>query len=158
LGLVLGLSTDWQEHMAEFGSVIGGGFLWRQIARQFVGLIPVLGIVPKVAVAYAGTYVVGNTVLQWYLTGRHITRAQVRELYRGALEQGKMAAKRLIARAPAAGKQRLRLPMSRKKQVCPNCGKSNDPEAHYCQNCGHTLPAAKRARAARPRRRTGRMG
>ena len=51
LGLTLGFSTRWHDYVTEFGSVIGGGFLWRQIARQLVGLIPVWGIVPKVAVA-----------------------------------------------------------------------------------------------------------
>ena len=69
LGLALGLSTRWQDHVVELGGVIGAGFLWRQIARQLVGLIPVWGIVPKVAVAYAGTYAVGEAVVRWYQTG-----------------------------------------------------------------------------------------
>lgn len=142
LGLALGLSSDWQEHMAEFGGVIGGGFVWRQVARQLVGLVPVWGIVPKVAVAYAGTFVVGNTVLQWYLTGRHITRDQVRELYHQAMEQGRSVAKRMIARAPrprVGRKPRLALPVGRKKSLCANCGKANESGAHYCQNCGQAL-------------------
>ncbi len=71
LGLILGLSTEWRYYVAEFGSVVGGGFLWRQAARQLVGLIPIWGIIPKVAVAYAGTYVVGHVILRWYQTGRH---------------------------------------------------------------------------------------
>lgn len=92
LGLALGFSTQWQDYITEFGSVIGGGFLWRQVARSLIGLIPIWGIVPKVAVAYAGTYVVGNVILRWYLTGRHVTGKQIQELYRQAFNQGKIVA------------------------------------------------------------------
>lgn len=78
LGLMFGFSTRWQDYVAEFGSVMGSGFVWRQLARSLVGLIPVWGIAPKTAIAYAGTYVVGNAMLQWYLTGRHLSTAQMR--------------------------------------------------------------------------------
>ena len=98
LGLALGFSTRWQDYLAEFGSVIGGGFLWRQLARSLVGLIPVWGIVPKVAVSYAGTYVVGNTILQWYLTGRHLSARQMRQLYQQAFAHGKDFARRMLSK------------------------------------------------------------
>jgi uncharacterized protein (DUF697 family) len=98
LGLALGYSTRWQEYLAEFGSVIGGGFLWRQLARSLVGLIPVWGIVPKVAVSYAGTYAVGNTVLQWYLTGRHLSPMQMGQLYQQAFGRGKEFARRMLSK------------------------------------------------------------
>lgn len=89
VGLALGYSTRWQDYLAEFGSVLGSGFIFRQVARSLIGLVPVIGIVPKTAIAYAGTYVVGNAVLQWYLTGRHITKDQMKEAYQQALEQGR---------------------------------------------------------------------
>ncbi len=100
LGLLLGFSTRWQDYVAEFGSVIGGGFIWRQLARSLVGLIPVWGIVPKVAVSYAGTYVVGNAVLQWYLTGRHLSAGQLRGLYLQAFARGKEFARKTFKRSP----------------------------------------------------------
>jgi uncharacterized protein (DUF697 family) len=100
LGLALGYSTRWQDYLAEFGSVIGGGFLWRQLARSLVGLIPVWGIIPKVAVSYAGTFVVGNAVLQWYLTGRHLSRQQMAQLYRQAFARGKDSARRMLQKVP----------------------------------------------------------
>lgn len=111
LGLALGYSTHWPDYLAEFGSVLGSGFLWRQVARSLVGLIPVWGIVPKVAVAYAGTYVVGNAILQWYLTGRHLSRAQLRHLYQQALTQGRQVARSLRRRAKPL--PRLSLPKPR---------------------------------------------
>jgi uncharacterized protein (DUF697 family) len=142
LGLAVGYSTRWQDYVAEFGSVLGGGFLWRQIARQLVGLIPVWGIVPKVAVAYSGTYVVGQVVLQWYLTGRHITRQQIRELYAGAFARGKAAARGLLARAPRPRlklKARKELPLPAEIRKCPSCGRDSAVDAQFCQYCGQPL-------------------
>lgn len=112
LGLAFGFSTRWQDYVAEFGSVLGSGFIWRQLARSLVGLIPVYGIVPKVAVAYAGTYVVGNVILQWYLTGRHVSAQQMRALYVQAFTRGKEIARRLAEKAPRPRlpKVALRLP------------------------------------------------
>lgn len=148
LGLVFGFSTEWRDYVAEFGSVIGGGFVWRQLARQLVGLIPIWGIVPKVAVAYAGTYVVGGAILQWYLTGRHVTRAQMRELYAQSLARGKafaLALRRKKEPRLKAGKEKpervRRLPSGRRK-ACPNCGKINPAEANFCQACGTALASS----------------
>ncbi|MBI3912897.1 MAG: hypothetical protein HY327_01680 [Chloroflexi bacterium] len=105
LGLALGLSTRWQDHVAELGGAVGAGFLWRQVARELVGLIPVWGILPKVAVAYAGTYALGEAILYWYKTGKKISGQGLRELYSKALARGKQIAQELVTRAP-----RLALP------------------------------------------------
>jgi uncharacterized protein (DUF697 family) len=149
LGLLLGYTTRWQDYITEFGGVIGGGFVWRQLARMLVGLIPVWGIIPKVAVSYAGTYVVGNSVLQWYLTGRHLSRAQLNALYRQALAQGRTYAKTLAERLPKrrqarlpSGQKMAALPSGRRKRGpkhCPNCGKINSKNASFCQYCGQPL-------------------
>ena len=144
LGLAFGFSTEWQDYLSEFGSVVGGGFLWRQLARQLVGLIPVWGIVPKVAVAYAGTYVVGNVVLRWYLTGRKVSPEQIREMYREAFAQGKNVARELISRfpRPRLGRRKARqLPGKAEAagQTCLNCGKTSGADARYCQYCGQPL-------------------
>ena len=154
LGLAFGFSTRWQDYAGEFGGVIGTGFVWRQVARYLVGLIPVIGIIPKVAVAYSGTYVIGHTVLAWYLTERHLTPAQLRDLYRSAYWRGRATALGWISKRP-----RLRLPGRRKaekaalpaeprrrgllplraRRACPKCGKSYSRGARYCQNCGQIL-------------------
>jgi uncharacterized protein (DUF697 family) len=160
LGLTLGFSTRWHDYVTEFGSVIGGGFLWRQIARQLVGLIPVWGIVPKVAVAYAGTFVVGNTVLQWYLTGRHISKKRIHELYLEAFSHGRRLAVSLIEKAPRMLRKRrtktttlieeISLPKSKRLKIglrgkkdlpaplknCSRCGRDSAADALFCQYCG----------------------
>jgi len=156
LGLLLGFSTAWQDYLAEFSSVVGSGFVWRQLSRYLVGLIPIWGIVPKVAVSYAGTYLVGNTVLQWYQTGKHLSPRQARDLYRQALAQGKQNAQKMLGRIP---KPRLRLPKRKQKpaappaleipladakmQICPDCARYSAWDAQLCQYCGHTFAPKK---------------
>ncbi len=100
LGLLFGFSTRWQDYVTEFGGVIGGGFVWRQIARQLVGLIPVWGIIPKVAISYSGTYVVGHAILGWYITGRHLTAKQMRALTSQAFTRGKDYARKIRKKLP----------------------------------------------------------
>jgi uncharacterized protein (DUF697 family) len=158
LGLALGYSTRWQDYIGEFGGVLGSGFVWRQIARSLVGLIPVWGIVPKTAIAYSGTYVVGNVVLQWYLTGKHLSKKQIQQLYNQALGRGKSMARNLVARLPQPRLPRFRLPhpkrpgTSRSKQMInPPRSTQEKPETAYqsskkrsrkgknktCPNCGN---------------------
>ena len=47
LGLLFGFTTRWQDYVTEFGGVIGGGFIWRQIARQLIGLDTGMGNHPQ---------------------------------------------------------------------------------------------------------------
>jgi signal recognition particle receptor subunit beta/uncharacterized protein (DUF697 family) len=122
LGLLLGFSTRWQDYVTEFGSVIGSGFVWRQIARSLIGLIPAWGIIPKVAVAYSGTYVVGNAILGWYLTGRKLSPKQMRALSVQAFTRGKEYARKLgqtIPRPRLGIRKKDRLPAPQKKPALP---------------------------------------
>jgi uncharacterized protein (DUF697 family) len=121
LGLLFGFTTRWQDYVAEFGGVIGGGFVWRQIARQLVGLIPVWGIIPKVAISYSGTYVVGHAILGWYLTGRHLTAKQMRELSIQAFAKGKEYARVIGTKVPkprlGKGRKRKLLAIQKKSEL-----------------------------------------
>jgi uncharacterized protein (DUF697 family) len=55
----------------EIAPVIGGAFVWRSLARTLLGLLPgVVGGIPKAAVAYAGTYAVGEIARYYYRTGK----------------------------------------------------------------------------------------
>lgn len=100
LGLLVGFSTRWQDYVTEFGGVIGGGFVWRQAARSLIGLVPGWGIIPKVAVAYSGTYVVGHAILGWYLSGRQLSAKQMRDLSIQAFTRGKEYARKLVEKLP----------------------------------------------------------
>ncbi|MEF3273220.1 MAG: hypothetical protein K6356_02300 [Chloroflexus sp.] len=113
LGLAYGAPPDLRERLRELFPVIGGAFIWRQLARTLVGMIPIWGIVPKVAIAYAGTYTTGMVAWRWFAEGELIDQARLQELGREALELGKARANELIAAArKTSGRQ-----MSRWKNV-----------------------------------------
>ena len=85
------------EQKSEIASVIGGAFGFRAIARQLVGKIPFGGgLLPKAAIAYAGTKVVGKSLERLYRIGYGYTAAEREELYQAAFVQGKSVAQRLL--------------------------------------------------------------
>jgi len=94
--LACGRSGEPRQLIAEIIGVLGGGLLFRQIARQLVGLIPVVGIVPKVAVAYSGTWAIGRALAAWANEGRTITRDLVRAYSAEAMGRGRAVAERLL--------------------------------------------------------------
>jgi hypothetical protein len=54
----------------EIAPVIGGAFLWRSLARSLLGLLPTaVGGLSKTAVAYVGTYTVGQMARYYYAEG-----------------------------------------------------------------------------------------
>lgn len=135
LGLIFGLSSRWQDHLTAFGSTIGFGFVWRTLARQLVGLIPGFGILPKVAISYAGTYALGRGAVQWYETGRDVKRQDIDRFFREALDRGKSLAKTISDRAPKVQPPRVglpRLPFGKKKAekvlLLPSGESINEPE------------------------------
>jgi uncharacterized protein (DUF697 family) len=131
LGLALGMPTEWRYYVGEFGSVLGSGFLWRQLARSLVGLIPLWGIVPKVAVAYSGTHVVGQAVWHWYRTGRHLSAKKMKQLSRSAARRGRELA--LSFRRRKQTPKALPAPAG---FACEACGTVNDEDARFCKQCG----------------------
>ena len=69
LALAFGAPPEFQRRMIEITPVIGAAVMWRQVAGGLVGLIPGYGIVPKTAVAFAGTWVTGRAAELYYSTG-----------------------------------------------------------------------------------------
>lgn len=85
IALAAGRKGGNRELLGEVIGVIGSGMLLRQVARELVGLVPFIGLVPKVAVAYAGTQVIGQTAWAWADEGRRLGRTELRQRYRQAL-------------------------------------------------------------------------
>lgn len=153
IALAMGLSADWRQTVPQLAAVVGAGFMWRQIGRSLVGLIPAWGIVPKVAVAYAGTVAVGQAVHYWAQTGERLKPAALQEAYRQAIAQGKEFADTLIRRAGERRRelvdqrrqladQRRAAAMARdktKKGHCPDCGRKAPRAAAWCPYCGRPL-------------------
>jgi uncharacterized protein (DUF697 family) len=109
VALAAGKRGKGRELVAEVAGVIGGGLLLRQAGRQLIGLVPGAGIVPKVAVAYAGTVAIGRAVAAWAVGGERLTRETVRAFYREAWQRAGDVARDLVARARAA-RPRLQRP------------------------------------------------
>lgn len=91
------------EQKAQIASIIAGAFGWRALARQLMAKIPLGGgLIPKAAVAYAGTYVVGTGLERFYGRGYGLTRAERKLAYRKALEDGRDLARLLLERTRSA--------------------------------------------------------
>jgi uncharacterized protein (DUF697 family) len=85
-------------------SIAAGAFGWRALARELVGKIPLGGgLIPKSAIAYAGTYAVGKSLEYYYAGNGTLSRRQRRTVYREALDRGREVAA-TIAREPASVK------------------------------------------------------
>jgi hypothetical protein len=74
----------------EILSIGGSAFGWRAIARELVGKIPLGGgLIPKGAIAYAGTFVLGKGLEHLYHANSVMPKADRKLLYQKALEQGR---------------------------------------------------------------------
>lgn len=94
-GRMVGYSAQWREIV----SIVGAAFGWRSIARTLVGKIPFGGgLVPKGAVAYAGTTVVGEGLIFFYATGRRMTRKEMKEAFKRAYSDALGAVKSLVGK------------------------------------------------------------
>ncbi|HEY3377543.1 MAG TPA: hypothetical protein VGL77_08615, partial [Armatimonadota bacterium] len=72
MALAMGLPADFQQVMPQLATVVGAGFVLRQAARSLVGLIPGFGLIPKVAVAFGGTYATGEVIFRWCAYGERM--------------------------------------------------------------------------------------
>jgi len=106
--LVMGLPADVQHIIPQVLGVIGGGLAFRQAARGAVSLLPALGIAPKVAIAFAGTYAIGEAVYRWCRSGEPLSKARWRTLYTQALAKGRAAAAALQRAARTLAQRRFR--------------------------------------------------
>lgn len=80
------LDNRWRIY-SEMMPVVGAGLAWRTVAREVVTLLPLaIGTVPKVAIAFAGTWVIGQSAEVYYERGEKLNKEQIRALYAQALE------------------------------------------------------------------------
>lgn len=97
IALAAGKTGEPRQLIGEIVSVVGGALLFRQIARELVGLLPVIGIVPKVAVAYGGTWAIGKAVTMWVDQGIRVNNRSFRALLRRGVERGRETAEQMAA-------------------------------------------------------------
>jgi hypothetical protein len=99
--LIAGASDNligYREQKAEIASIVTGAFGFRAIARELVGKIPFGGgLIPKAAVAFAGSYVLGLSLERYHRVGYGLTRDERRREYEQALSHGRTVAEMLLA-------------------------------------------------------------
>lgn len=102
LGAANDRAVGYGEQRTEIGSIVAGAFGWRALARELVSKIPLGGgLIPKAAIAYAATYVVGRSLERYYRFGYKYTREERHSAYQEAFEKGKVLASGLIDRIKA---------------------------------------------------------
>jgi uncharacterized protein (DUF697 family) len=127
LGLLMGENGTPAEIIPKIAGVVGAGFLWRQVARELVGFLP-LGVVLKTAVAYAGTYATGQAVYHYFVTGEKLRQKELRRMFDDALERGKEVAAHTVQQMRAKRQSTVRIEAShdkpaKKKLKLPALGK-----------------------------------
>ena len=101
LALMLAAAHDrpvgYVEQKAELAAIIASAFGWRAIARELVGKIPLGGgLIPKAAVAFAGTYVVGLGLAKVNRTGLGLSRSEKQDAYADAFSRGREMVRDLV--------------------------------------------------------------
>jgi len=82
--------VGYDKQVAELVSIAAGAFGWRALARELVGFIPAGGgLLPKGAIAFAATYVLGKGLEHFHGVGYGYTRSERRDAYQVAYERGK---------------------------------------------------------------------
>jgi hypothetical protein len=89
--------VGYREQKKEIASVIGSAFGWRALARELVGKIPLGGgLIPKAAIAYAATRLIGLSLDRLYRIGYGYTREERKDVYEDALQHGKQVAQSIL--------------------------------------------------------------
>lgn len=92
-----------RQQRREIGSIIAGAWGWRAGARELISRIPFGGgIIPKAAVAYAGTFVVGLALDRYYRLGYGLSREERKRAYEEAYARGREVAAGLMRMVKAS--------------------------------------------------------
>lgn len=92
-----GNTIGYSEQKAQIAVIAAGAFGWRALARELVGKIPLGGgLIPKAAVAFAGTYVVGLGLEKVNRTGSGLSQSEKKDAYANAFANGKEVAREFL--------------------------------------------------------------
>ena len=93
------LPLDVRARAQDLAPLMGSAFGWRALAREMVGFVPGgIGLPARGAIAYAGTYALGEAMRRFYALGEHPSRTQLRGLYQASLGQARATASEIARR------------------------------------------------------------
>lgn len=91
------LEPGYAEQKTEIGTIIAGAFGFRSLARALASRIPLGGgLVPKAAIAFAGTWVAGKSLERLYQFGYHLSREERGDALTDAYQRGKLIAQAML--------------------------------------------------------------
>jgi uncharacterized protein (DUF697 family) len=100
LGAVYDVGVGYAAQWKEISSIVGAAFGWRALARELVSKIPFGGgIIPKGAIAYAGTVAAGEGLIFFYTTGRHMTRSEMSQTFKKTYSRGLDVVRSLVGKS-----------------------------------------------------------
>jgi uncharacterized protein (DUF697 family) len=100
IGAAHGHEIGFLQQKATVLTIVGGAFGWRALARELAGKIPFGGgLIPKAAIAYAATFVIGKAIERFHAAGRPLSAAERETIYQDAYQHGSEVVKSL--RKPA---------------------------------------------------------
>jgi uncharacterized protein (DUF697 family) len=120
------------ERIKEIASVVGGAFLFRTVARQFVGLLPGFGWAIKAGIGYSGTLGMGYAAVEYFEGGGDM---------KGLGEKLRQARDNAVERARVAGSRR-KLAADTRSAEAEMSSAAQMPLALEPADAGHELPAA----------------
>ncbi len=89
--------VGYSQQKGEIASIVAGAFGFRAIARELIGKIPMGGgLIPKAAVAWSGTYVVGRSMERLHSLGYAYTPQERKSAYEQAMDKGREIAASLL--------------------------------------------------------------
>lgn len=92
-----GREVGFAEQKLEILSIGGGAFGWRAMARELAGKIPLGGgLIPKGAIAYAGTFVMGKGLELLYHANGRMAPGENKGLYEQAIARGRQVVEGLV--------------------------------------------------------------
>jgi hypothetical protein len=95
--------VGYTDQKTEMASIAAGAFGWRALARELAGFIPLGGgLIPKGAIAFAGTYVLGKGMEHFHGVGYGYTRAERRDAYQAAYQRGREVVRAALRRQAEA--------------------------------------------------------
>ncbi|HEX6605759.1 MAG TPA: GTPase [Chloroflexia bacterium] len=74
-------------HARELIGTIAGGLAFRYMAQQGARLVPTAGWAVSAGIAAIGTFAIGRVALEYFASGKRLTRREMRDMYKNMLKR-----------------------------------------------------------------------